>query len=88
MYPYDEMPDLSNINVSHDTIDQVPHDLLGSSRLVGVDSQAVAHWLFGFSHIERVIETLAGELHHLVSQQSSTVGGLQSDVGGETFGVG
>jgi hypothetical protein len=43
MYPYDGMPDLSNVDVAHNTIEQVAHNLPGSSGLGGVDSQAVTH---------------------------------------------
>jgi hypothetical protein len=48
MYPYDETPDLSNVNITHDTIEQVARNFWGSSGLGGVDCQAVAHWFLAF----------------------------------------
>jgi hypothetical protein len=59
MYPYDEMLDISNVDVTAEKIEQVAHNLSGSSRLGGVDSQAVARCLLFFgTAIESLIHSL------------------------------
>jgi hypothetical protein len=60
LYPYDETPDLSRVDIAHDTIEQVAQYFLGYSGLGGVDSQVLSHWLLAFGvTIESLRHSLA-----------------------------
>jgi hypothetical protein len=47
---YDVTPDLCDLDVTHDMIEQVDRNLPGSSGLGGVDLQAVSRWLLAFGN--------------------------------------
>jgi hypothetical protein len=50
LHPYDEVPACADLNISHDTIEQVDRRLPGSAGLGGVDSQAVSHWILAYGN--------------------------------------
>jgi hypothetical protein len=60
MYRYDEMPDMFNADVTHDTIEQMARNLLGSSGMGGVDSLAVSRWRLAFG-------VMSESLRHLLA---------------------
>jgi hypothetical protein len=67
VHPYDEVPAFPDIDISHDTIEQVACRLSGSVGLVGVDSQAVSHWCFAYGNASDTMQ-------HSLSSSSMWIG--------------